>query len=83
MTEFRVIDLGSQAGAVANPIKGWKTSDVLSWLRQYGEITGAHPNNPNAYISRSHSGTTTGFIIEEGGILSIMGDHTVLEIPSD
>jgi hypothetical protein len=83
MTDLRVIDLASQAREVANHIKGWESSDVLAWLRQYGEIAAVHPDNPNAHIFHSHSGVTTGFILEEGGLLSIIGDHTVVEIPSD
>jgi hypothetical protein len=81
MTELRVVDLGSQARAVANHIKGWGTSDVLAWLGQYGDIRSAHPDNPNAYIFHSHAGVTTGFMFEEGGILTIIGDHTTIEIP--
>jgi hypothetical protein len=83
MTDLSVIDLASQAREVANHIKGRKSSDVLAWLRQYGEIAAVHPDNPNAYIFRSHSGATTGFIIEEGGLLSIIGDHKVVEVPSE
>jgi len=80
MREFRVIDLDSQAQEVAKYIKGWKTSDVLAWLRQYGDLTIGCRGHPNSYLFHSHAGVTTGFIIEQGGLLTIIGDHTTRSI---
>ncbi len=39
MTEFVVVDLGSQARAVGQYVTGWPRSRVLAWLRQFGQVT--------------------------------------------
>ena len=38
MQGFTVVDLGSQAHAVARHVEGWPKSKILTWLEEYGEI---------------------------------------------
>jgi hypothetical protein len=83
VSELRVIDLDAQAVAVAKHIQGWEKDSILSWLRRYGELEPAHPGNPNAYLFRSFSGITTGFVLGENGKLTIVGDHTTRTIAVD
>jgi hypothetical protein len=75
MIDFRVVDLDSQARAVARHIKGWRTADILAWLGQYGELVSFRPDVPNAYWFRSRCGIDTSFMLEPGGVLIIVGDN--------
>jgi hypothetical protein len=38
LANFTVVDLGSQARAVARHVEGWTNSTVLTWLSQCGEV---------------------------------------------
>ena len=76
MTEFRVADLASQAGAVARHIEGWPREEVLAWLSQYGEVLQVYPNNDDVYRFTAPSGLWTGFILRRDGDFLIIGDHT-------
>lgn len=35
---FAVVDLVSQANAVAAHVRGWSTDQILDWLRKYGTV---------------------------------------------
>ena len=76
MLEFRVVDLASQASAVAHYTRGWARDEVLMWLRQFGEAVGSD-RFPNHYRFISACGLHTGFILTEDGELLIVGDHTI------
>lgn len=38
MSDFAVIDLASQAEAVAAHVRGWSKAEVLAWLGEFGEV---------------------------------------------
>jgi hypothetical protein len=74
---FRVIDLGSQADAVARHIRGWSRDEVLAWLRRHGRIKQLHtPYDVDTYSFLAPSGLQTGFILREDGEFLILLDHT-------
>jgi hypothetical protein len=81
MVVFRVIDLESQARAVARYVKGWNKAAVLKWLSQSGDLEPAHPGNPDVYRFHSYAGISTGFLIKADGQLVIIGDHTTWAVP--
>jgi hypothetical protein len=72
---FRVIDLGSQADAVARHIRGWSRDEVLAWLGRYGKIK-RFPHNADLYSLLAPYGLLTGFVLREGGEFLIIVDHT-------
>jgi hypothetical protein len=72
---FRVIDLDSQADAVARHIRGWSRDEVLAWLGRYGKIK-RFPHNADLYSFLAPSGLLTGFVLREGGEFLIIVDHT-------
>jgi hypothetical protein len=72
---FRVIDLGSQADAVARHIRGWSREEVLAWLGRYGKIT-RFSHDADVYSFLAPSGLRTGFVLREGGEFIIIVDHT-------
>lgn len=77
MSLFIVLDLGSQANAVARYIQGWEKERILAWLSQQGEVRQiSHPQDRNLYGFRSHVGITTGFRLLEDGQIIIIHDHT-------
>jgi hypothetical protein len=36
--QFAVVDLVSQANAVAARVRGWSTDQILDWLREHGTV---------------------------------------------
>ena len=71
---FRVVDLVSQAEALAWHTQGWQKEDVLAWLRQYGKLgTGFYPDT---YLFTAPSGLQAGFILREDGASLLILDHT-------
>ena len=72
---FRVIDLGSQADAVARHIRGWPRDEVLAWLGRHGRIR-RFPDLPDTFSFLAPSGLLTGFVLREHGEFLIIVDHT-------
>ena len=72
---FWVIDLGSQADAVARYIKGCSRDEVLAWLSRYGKIK-RFPHDSDVYSFLAPSGLQTGFVLREDGEFFIILDHT-------
>jgi hypothetical protein len=72
---FRVIDLGSQADAVARYIRGWSRDEVLAWLGRYGKIT-RFPHDADVYSFLAPSGLQSRFVLREDGEFLIILDHT-------
>ena len=80
MSAFVLVDLSSQASAVARYIQGWSNDKIIRWLQQFGEVQQAAP--PFSQMSdmfgfRSFVGLTTGFRLTTDGKLIILGDHTM------
>lgn len=74
MPDFVVIDLGSQARAVGHYVQGWPRSQILAWLRQFGEVTyEPYFSQPGVahYSFVSRCGRSSGFWFE--------GDTLVLQ----
>ena len=71
---FRVIDLDSQADAVARHIRGWSRDEVLAWLGRYGKIKRSY--YADSYSFLAPSGLLTIFSLSEGGEFLIILDHT-------
>ncbi len=72
---FRVIDLGSQADAVARYIRSWSRDEVLAWLSRYGKIK-RFPHDADLYSILALSGLQTAFVLREDGEFLIVVDHT-------
>lgn len=81
MTEFIVVDLGCQAEAVANHVRGWTKEQILDWLSQHGEVSKRpHPYDNDLYAFRSRTGQYTAFRLLDDGQLFIIGDHSTSRI---
>ncbi len=78
MADFRLTDLASQADEVARLVSGRDTQEILDRLERFGEVRKV-PNryDDQLYVFHSISGAVTGFRLEEGGRLYILGDNTV------
>jgi hypothetical protein len=81
--EFRVLDLASQAEDVLRHVRGWDRESILDWLCRFGQIELAHPDNPSVYRFHSSAGISTGFILEDVGQITLIGDHTTLTVFDD
>jgi hypothetical protein len=64
-SDFVLVDLESQAEAVARYICGWTRARFLAWLSQFGEVR-AGPY-ADTYFFRSHFGLHTPFRMSEEG----------------
>lgn len=72
---FRVVDLVSQADAVARYTQGWQKRDVLTWLGRYGKIR-ISSFDPDVYFFLAPSGLQTGFVLRESGEFLLIIGHT-------
>ncbi len=68
--EFVVIDLKSQAAAIASYARGWSNREFLDWLARFGQVFQI-PHQENYYGFKSHSGIPGGFTLSEDGRLTI------------
>ena len=80
MAGFHVVELASQAHAVARYTRSWPRERALAWLSQYGQVTKFYENNDDLYTFRSPCGLWTGFILREAGEFYLIGDHTTYRI---
>ena len=80
MAEFHVVDLASQAHAVARYTAGWPRERVLAWLGQFGQVAKPFELNDDLYTFLPPCGLLTGFILQENGEFYIIGDHTTHRI---
>jgi hypothetical protein len=71
LSEFIVIDLESQAHAVARYIRGWTRPRFLAWLSQFGEITQSS-YDPDSYLFFSHVGLHSVFRMNEEGDFTLI-----------
>jgi hypothetical protein len=74
---FVVIDLVSQASAVARHVRGWSTNQILAWLRRQGELE-SRPSiilGRETYFFRSGSGFTAAFFLD-GEEFTFISDNT-------
>jgi len=75
---FVLIDLDSQADAVAVAVRGLSEDEILTWLTERGRVTSArHPNDPRLYVFVGATGQRTGFRITEQGKLAIIRYHSI------
>jgi hypothetical protein len=72
---FRVIDLDSQADAVARHIRGRSRDEVLAWLGNFGKVK-RFPHDANIYGFLAPSGLQTRFVLRENGEFLLILDHT-------
>ena len=80
MPDFTLVDLDSQADAVARHVQGWKAEEILEWMRRLGKVTKlANRNDERLYIFRSGTGIETGFRFTEGDQLVIVRAHTTYQ----
>ena len=71
LAKFIVIDLESQAYAVARYIRGWTRPRFLIWLSQFGEVTQSSYDS-DGYHFFSHFGLHTPFRMSEGGDFTLI-----------
>ena len=88
MPDLVVMDLGSQAEAVAQYVAGWPKSRFLSWLSQFGEVLKTDwPGDQERYSFHARSGRWTGFWFTENDRLEIPATsgagHAVVSIPME
>src|SRR5262245_57889278 len=72
---FVLLDLASQADAVAQYIQGWETADILAWMRCYGTVLDWSWKDPDYYVFCAPTGLYTGFRLTDDEFV-IFGDHT-------
>ncbi len=69
MAQLTLLNLSSQREAVGEYIKGWKVSEILAWMQQYGKVTEPRDGNPDGiYVFESHSGFKDAFQFTEQGL---------------
>jgi|GEM_PF-2123087 len=73
---FVLIDLNTQAVAVAKYVQGWRKQQFLSWISQFGEVRKYNPYNNENYLFTSVCGLHTTFSITENNKLLL--DHPKL-----
>lgn len=61
-----MVDLVTQAEAVARHVRDWTKPSILRWLRQYGEIKQS-ALNPDLYVFYAPSGLVSAFLLDEEG----------------
>ncbi len=63
MATFWVVDLGTQAEAVARHVQGWSALEFLSWIAQFGEVIRVRddPAGTARYVFIARSELTTSF----------------------
>jgi hypothetical protein len=72
MQEFAVVDLVSQAEAVAHHTHGWSPEAIITWLRTYGQVTTlARADTPPAYLFESSVGVQAALWFTPDGHLVI------------
>lgn len=70
MREFVVVDLGSQAYAVACFVAGWPKQRFLAWLGEYGEVVRVREwSSVEEYAFLSYCGIGSGFSYDRQGRL--------------
>lgn len=78
MSEFTLIDLGSQANAFVRYVQGWQAADILQWLRQHGRVVKiSNPYDDSQYLYCSRLGIETGFRFTAEGQLVVLSDHSI------
>jgi len=85
MTEFRLVDLNSQASAVQAMLKGRTTEEKLAWIAERGElvrISISVANAPPTYQFISTVGLMCAFFIC-GDEFVLIGDHTTYTVKNN
>jgi hypothetical protein len=76
--DFTLIDLTTQADAVARIISGWSSEQILAWLNQNGTVEHVqHPYDQHLYRFCSTAGIVTGLRITDDGEVYIVTSHTI------
>lgn len=77
MNDFVLVDLDSQADAVAQHIQGWSPKSILDWMNVQGQIQEIpNPYNDRAFVFISKSGIRTRFRFNEKDEIIILRDHS-------
>jgi len=75
-SNFVIINLASQAYAVARFVEGWSKEQIIDWLRRQGELNGFTDINGKEYFNfKSKFGFEINFYLNEDEFL-FLGDHT-------
>ena len=78
-SSFTVINLASQADAVARYVEGWSKEKILNWLSCQGELERRTDIYGNEYFSfNSRFGFQVNFFLDSDEFLFV-GDHTTWE----
>jgi hypothetical protein len=84
MNEFTLIDLDSQADAVAQYTQGWSVQNILDWMGQYGEVNKIPmPHNDRAFVFIARAGIHTAFRFTEKDEIIILSDNTTYRPKSE
>jgi hypothetical protein len=82
--DFHLIDLGSQAYAVQQHLRGRPAPEKLAWLSERGEVSqvykAASRGFPDTYLFRSRLGFEIAFFIRDDQFVFI-GDNTTWVAP--
>jgi len=75
-TKFTVVDLVSQASAVATHVRGWSTDQILSWLGEHGAVRSAVTMDRVTYLFSSRAGIETVFLLDGDQFTFILDNTT-------
>ena len=78
--KLSVVDLHSQAAAVARHVRGWPKERVLAWLARYGTLKQVLPDDDDLYSFLAPSGLRTGFVLREDGEFFIISTRAVYRL---
>lgn len=81
MSDFPIVDLESQAGAVARHMHGWSVSEKLAWLRQHGSVSEVWTpyNLGEHYAFTSRAGISTPFRLTPSGTFLIVREYRLID----
>lgn len=81
--DFHLIDLGSQANAVQQLLKGRPAEEKLAWLAERGDLSLAYAADgrfPDTYAFRSRLGFEIAFFLRDD-LFVFIGDSTTWVAP--
>jgi hypothetical protein len=73
--QFAIIDLMSQAAAVARHVRGWSREQILVWLNEHGTV---RPISGGAYMFVSTTNREAIFLLDGDRLTFIVDNTTVV-----
>lgn len=73
MTDFTLIDLGSQSEEVKKYVTGWGIETILNWMKRFGtieQVKDAH--GTTIYVFQSLTGKKDAFFFDEENSMTVI-----------